>query len=67
MVPGGVVGCFVLFNEMLALEYSDPAYGAQTPKEHAERVYRWVHSVWEAWSAHHAWARLRLQARSACY
>ena len=145
MVPGGVEGCFVLFNEVLALEYSDPAhgavnllsvdahalqhpedhgvknnafhlirlcwllehggdprlgqgplwlqkqfdgnpklpvltppvdrgkvtiadvYGAQTPKEHAERVYRWAHSVWEAWSAHHAWARLRLQARSACY
>ncbi len=27
-VQGGVEGCFTVFTEMLALEYSDPAYGA---------------------------------------
>jgi len=32
-------------------------YGAASADEHAERVYRWAQSVWEAWSAHHAWAR----------
>jgi hypothetical protein len=30
---------------------------AATPKEHAERARAWGQSVWEAWSAHHAWAR----------
>jgi hypothetical protein len=135
MAPGGVEGCFALFNEVLAREYSDPAYGAvnllsvdahalqhpedhgiknnafhlirlcwllehggdprlgqgpawlqkqfdgnprlpaltppvdrgkvtiadvygaQTPQDHAECVYRWARSVWEAWRAHHEWAR----------
>jgi hypothetical protein len=32
-------------------------YGAPSPDEHAERVSRWAKSVWEAWSAHHEWAR----------
>ena len=27
-VPGGTEGCWKLFHEVLALEYSDPAYGA---------------------------------------
>ncbi|MFQ5811714.1 MAG: DUF5946 family protein [Anaerolineae bacterium] len=33
-------------------------HGAASPEEHAERVHRWARSVWEAWSAHHDWARL---------
>jgi len=135
LVPGGTAGCCKLFEELLALEYSDPTYGAvhlltvdayvlqhseehgprsnayhlirlcwllegggdprigqagprsralsdgypdfpfleppanrgevtavdvigaAGPEEHAERVHRWAASVWEAWSAHHAWAR----------
>lgn len=28
IVPGGTTGCRTLFEEVLALEYSDPAYGA---------------------------------------
>ena len=28
VVPGGVAGCFALFGQIMALEYSDPAYGA---------------------------------------
>jgi hypothetical protein len=28
VVPGGTAGCWRLFREVLALEYSDPAYGA---------------------------------------
>lgn len=32
-------------------------YGAASPEEHAERVYRWARAVWEAWRAHHEWAR----------
>jgi len=133
-VPGGTEGCWKLFQEVLALEYSDPAYGpvhlltvdahalqhpedhgprsnafhllrlcmlleyggdprighnpkwfqaqidgnrkapyleppagrgkvtiahvhgAASPEEHAERVYGWARSVWEAWSDHHDWA-----------
>jgi hypothetical protein len=135
VVPGGTAGCRKFFEELLALEYSDPAYGdvhlltvdayalqhseehgprsnayhlirlcwllegggdprigqggprsralsdgyrdlpfleppanrgqmtvidvhgAAGPEEHAERVHRWAASVWEAWRAHHAWAR----------
>jgi hypothetical protein len=30
---------------------------ARTPEEHAERVRAWGQSVWDAWSAHHPWAR----------
>jgi hypothetical protein len=30
---------------------------AQTPEEHAARARAWGQSVWEAWSAHHTWAR----------
>ena len=39
--------------------------GAANPDDHAERVYRWARSVWEAWSAHHEWPRqwLRDQGR----
>jgi hypothetical protein len=137
VVPGGTAGCRKLFEELLALEYSDPAYGAvhllavdayalqhseehgprsnayhlirlcwllehggdprigqggprsralssgyrdfpfleppanrgkvtivdvhgaAGPEDHAERVHRWAASVWEAWRAHHAWARRR--------
>ena len=57
VVPGGTAGCFALFGQVVALEYSDPAYGAANADEHAERVYRWARSVWVAWSAHHEWAR----------
>ena len=32
-------------------------HGVTTPAEHGERVRRWAASVWEAWSAHQAWAR----------
>jgi hypothetical protein len=32
-------------------------HGASSPEDHAARVRRWAASVWEAWSAHHAWAR----------
>ncbi len=32
-------------------------YGAPNADEHFERVRRWSESVWNAWSAHHAWAR----------
>jgi hypothetical protein len=32
-------------------------HGAPGPQEHAERVRRWARSVWQAWSAHHNWAR----------
>jgi hypothetical protein len=28
VVPGGTEGCFALFYQVVALEYSDPAYGA---------------------------------------
>ncbi len=28
LAPGGKEGCFALYSEALALEYSDPAYGA---------------------------------------
>jgi hypothetical protein len=28
VVPGGTAGCFELFSQIMALEYSDPAYGA---------------------------------------
>jgi len=28
VVPGSTAGCFALFYEVVALEYSDPAYGA---------------------------------------
>ena len=28
VVPGGTAGCFALFGQIMALEYSDPAYGA---------------------------------------
>ena len=28
VVPGGTAGCRKFFEELLALEYSDPAYGA---------------------------------------
>ncbi len=38
-------------------------HGAATPEEHGERVYRWARSVWEAYSAHHAWARRWLRER----
>jgi hypothetical protein len=30
---------------------------APTPEEHAARARAWGRSVWESWSAHHAWAR----------
>ena len=143
VAPGGVEGCFALFGQVVALEYSDPAYGAvnllsvdahalqhpedhgiknnafhlirlcwllehggdprlgqgprwlqvqfdgnpklpvleppvnrgkvtvadvcgaANPDDHAKHVYRWARSVWEAWSAHHEWARqwLRDQGR----
>jgi len=143
MLPGGSAGCFALFAEVSALEYSDPAYaavnflstdahalqhpedhgvksnafhlirlcwllehdgnprigqgplwlqkqldgnpklpmleppvdrgkvtvvdvqGATTPEEHAERAWRWASSVWEAWRAHHEWARQWLKQRGA--
>lgn len=140
-VPGGVEGCRRLFEEVLALEYSDLAYGAVhlltvdtralqhsedhgprsnafhllrlcvllerggaprigwnpqwlkaqignthglpfleapenrgemtiadvhgavTPEEHAERVWRWARSVWEAWSDYHEWVRQWLREK----
>jgi hypothetical protein len=34
---------------------------AQTPREHAERSRAWGRSVWDAWSAHHAWARAQVR------
>jgi hypothetical protein len=34
---------------------------AQTPGEHKARARAWGQSVWEAWSAHHAWARAEVQ------
>ena len=142
VVPDGTAGCFALFGQIMALEYSDPAYGAvnllavdahalQHPEDHgaknnsfhlirlcwllehdgdpqlglgprwlqmqfdgnpdilvlepppdrgkvtvvdvagaasadqhAERVYQWARSVWEAWSAHHEWARQWLRERA---
>jgi hypothetical protein len=141
VVPGGKAGCRRLFEEVLALEYSDPAYGAvhlltvdahalqhsedhgpqsnafhllrlyvllerggdprigwnpqwlkaqignthklpfleapenrgkmtiadvygaETPEEHAERVWRWARSVWEAWSDYHEWTRQWLREK----
>ncbi|HWY78446.1 MAG TPA: DUF5946 family protein [Verrucomicrobiae bacterium] len=30
---------------------------AKTPREHAARARAWGRSVWDAWSAHHPWAR----------
>jgi hypothetical protein len=30
---------------------------AQTPEEHARHARAWGQSVWQAWSAHHPWAR----------
>jgi len=30
---------------------------AQTQEEHAAHARAWGHSVWEAWSKHHPWAR----------
>ena len=30
---------------------------ANDPKEHVERARAWGHSVWEAWSGRHPWAR----------
>ena len=38
-------------------------YGGAGADEHAERVYRWARSVWEAWGAHHEWARQWLRER----
>ena len=38
-------------------------YGGASADEHAERVYRWARSVWEAWSVHHEWARQWLRER----
>lgn len=32
-------------------------YGASTPEEHVRCVRLWAASVWEAWAAHHDWAR----------
>lgn len=142
VVSGGKAGCQRLFEEVLALEYSDPAYGAvhlltvdayalqhsedhgprsnafhllrlrvllehggdprlgwnppwfqaqindkrpapfleppanrgevtiadvhgaKTPEEHAERVWHWARSVWEAWSEYHDWARRWLKDRT---
>ena len=34
---------------------------ARTPEEHAERARAWGQSVWEAWDAHHVWARAQVQ------
>ena len=34
---------------------------AKTPQKHAERARAWGQSVWDAWSAHHAWARVQAQ------
>ena len=52
MAPGGTASCWELFHEVLALEYSDPAYGAvhlltvdahalQHPKDHSENSSPW--------------------------
>ncbi len=38
-------------------------YGTASADEYAARVYRWVQSVWEAWSAPHAWARRWIKER----
>ena len=32
-------------------------HGAPSPQEHARCVRRYAQSVWNAWAAHHAWAR----------
>jgi hypothetical protein len=32
-------------------------HGATSPNEHAERVYDWARSVWEAYRNYHDWAR----------
>lgn len=39
-----------------ALTISD-VYGTSGPAEHAARVRRYAEAVWQAWAAHHAWAR----------
>ena len=33
---------------------------AKSAEDHAERALAWGQSVWEAWSEHHAWARLQV-------
>jgi hypothetical protein len=38
-------------------------HSAATSEEHVERVAHWAKSVWEAWSAHHEWARQWLNER----
>lgn len=38
-------------------------HGAVTPEEHAERVWRWARSVWEAWSDYHEWVRQWLREK----
>lgn len=40
-------------------------HAAATPAEHVERVRAWAHSVWQAWSAHHALARQLIAAAGA--
>ena len=38
-------------------------YEATSPAEHVARVWLWARTVWEAWGAHHDWARAWLRAR----
>ena len=32
-------------------------YDAQDARDHAQRVYEWARSVWDAYHRHHEWAR----------
>lgn len=34
---------------------------ANTPEDHAEKVWAWAESVWQAWVKHHEWARSWLE------
>lgn len=38
-------------------------HGAANADEYVERAYHWARSVWEAYRAHHGWARRWLQER----
>lgn len=65
---GGLIppkDCERLCLEILAREYSDPAYfavhrltvadiaGAPDASEHCARVHRWASEVWSAWQPQH--------------
>lgn len=48
-------GCWSVYGEVLAREYSNPADVAKTDStdEHIAMVKRWAQSAWDAWAIHH--------------